>query len=108
MALTKDKQREYNKQYFQDNKDKLREQKNEKRREWAAWFVELKSALKCEICSEDHPACLEFHHEGDKDQKVAHMVHFCYSKERILKEIAKCKVYCSNCHQKHHWEEHKG
>ncbi len=26
------------------------------------------------------------------------------SKERILKEIAKCDVLCRNCHAKLHWE----
>ena len=26
-----------------------------------------------------------------------------WSKQRILDEVAKCRVLCANCHLKHHW-----
>lgn len=41
------------------------------------WFLDLKSSLKCESCAEDHPACLEFHHNdpAEKENHVSVMVH---------------------------------
>lgn len=38
---------------------------------------------------------------------IANMVGFAYSKERILREIEKCVVICSNCHRKLHWKQRK-
>lgn len=37
------------------------------------------------------------------------MVHNGSSKEKILAEIGKCTVLCSNCHKKFHWDhpEHR-
>ena len=61
--------------------------------------------MKCEICGEDHPACIDFHHKNPEEKlgDVSDMVGFAYSEDRILQEIAKCNVWCSNCHRKHHW-----
>lgn len=66
------------------------------------WFNEYKRVLKCELCSENHPATLDFHHHSHKDYSVAHMVAYGYSTRSIEKELKKCKVLCSNCHRKLH------
>lgn len=98
-------QTEYQKEHFQQNKKTYSAQLRKRREDRAKWFVSLKSQLKCEICGEDHPACLDFHHSNadEKFMGVAEMVSFAYSEERILQEIAKCNVWCANCHRKHHW-----
>tara|TARA_Y100000034_G_C6906169_1_gene420554 strand:- start:401 stop:718 length:318 start_codon:yes stop_codon:yes gene_type:complete len=71
------------------------------------WFEELKSQLKCETCGEDHPATLDFHHVdgSQKEFNISRMAKGGLGKERILAEIAKCMVLCSNCHRKIHWEK---
>jgi hypothetical protein len=68
-----------------------------------AWVDAQKIA--CIKCSEDHPACLEFHHRNpsEKDFLISQAVAKC-SLKRIQAEIAKCDVLCSNCHRKLHWE----
>lgn len=63
----------------------------------------------CKTCGENHPACLEFHHldPENKDNDIAYMVNTGYSIARILREIEKCVVLCSNCHRKLHFEMNK-
>jgi hypothetical protein len=53
------------------------------------------------------PECLHFHHDDprQKDVTVAQAVVHGWSKQRILDEVAKCRVLCANCHAKHHWNE---
>ena len=71
------------------------------------WYHAYKSTLKCSQCSESHPACLEFHHRDSKtkDKEVSMMLQSTISKEKLMKEIEKCDVLCSNCHKKHHYNE---
>lgn len=70
------------------------------------WFQELKATLKCELCPENHPACLDFHHKDKEDKilEVSIMVKL-KGKSKILTEIKKCRVLCSNCHRKLHYDE---
>lgn len=44
------------------------------------------------------PRALEFDHQGDKKQNIAHMLVQAWSVEAILEEIRKCQVRCANCH----------
>lgn len=93
--------------YYLSNKDLIIKKQREKRRQCQEWLRQYKE--KCEICGESHPACLDFHHIGDKEDGIASMMHKKNIteelKRKILKEIAKCEVLCSNCHRKVHWEE---
>lgn len=65
---------------------------------------EYKSNIQCFKCHENHPATLDFHHlnKNEKEYNVSDMV-TTQSKSRILKEIEKCVILCSNCHRKEHW-----
>jgi transcription elongation factor Elf1 len=68
------------------------------------WLRRYKKNKTCFICGEDHPACLEFHHEDPnfKNGTISNMISR-YSDEEIKEEILKCKVVCSNCHRKINW-----
>lgn len=104
----KDKKKEYHKEYhakwYQENKEKLILKARTRRRETRDWLDELKSSLHCQRCPEDDPVCLDFHHRDrtEKDFSLYRAASTGYSRERILAEIAKCDVLCSNCHRKEH------
>lgn len=61
---------------------------------------------KCLMCSENHIACLDFHHRdpATKRFKINAAYERRYSKDTILKEIEKCDILCANCHRKLHFE----
>ena len=56
----------------------------------------------CVDCGEDDLRVLEFDHrdEGDKTADVSVLLGEGHSWRRILTEIAKCDVRCSNCHRR--------
>lgn len=64
---------------------------------------DLKIRNPCVFCSEPEPCCLDFHHLDPivKDMDVSYLVRS-KSMKRLLIEIQKCVVVCSNCHRKIH------
>lgn len=70
------------------------------------WLKEYKKTLSCARCSENHPACLDFHHVVGKKMSVSVMAHAGWSIENVKLEISKCIVLCSNCHRKGHRKEY--
>jgi phage FluMu gp28-like protein len=106
-AVRKAKQAEYSKIHYEKNKKELIRKINVRKKIHKAWFVDYKKQLSCINCGEDHPATLDFHHVTpiNTNQKVHKLLSDGNTKTRILKEIAKCVVLCSNCHRKHHHDE---
>jgi protein-arginine kinase activator protein McsA len=76
------------------------------RREQLRAFVR-ESKKVCEMCGEDHPAALQFHHRNpeEKEFAISHLISRGWSKSKIQIEIDKCRVLCANCHAKLHWED---
>jgi hypothetical protein len=66
--------------------------------------------MACAKCGESAPECLHFHHidPSKKQITLADAIARGWSKERILGEMAKCRVLCANCHLKHHWDAVEG
>jgi hypothetical protein len=101
-------QKIYRQEHYLKNKSKYKAKgkvSNAKNRgENARKLKELKATLSCK-CGENHPACLDFHHRDDSTKlyAVSQMMNFTWTK--ILEEIAKCDVVCSNCHRKLHYKE---
>ena len=102
-----EKRKANRKKWYRKNKSSEIKYVKERKSKIKKWFIALKKSLKCEICDEDHPATLDFHHKDKKrkDNEVAFMAYYGYSKARILKEIEKCQVLCSNCHRKIHYDK---
>ena len=96
------------KKSYESNKDYYIKKSKRRSDEINSWFFDIKSNLKCEICGFSHVACLDFHHvnSDDKEIEVSTLV-ASGNKKRILKEIEKCIVLCSNCHRIHHFNERK-
>ena len=108
-AKKKEKQKEYAKKYYEDNKDKLIAASSRARKSKRAEFAAFKSRLSCTQCGENHPATLDFHHivPNPANKKITELLRsgrFNFAMEEIMN---KCVVLCSNCHRKHHWEENK-
>lgn len=99
---------DYLKVHYQKNKEYYKAKSTKRVSEIREWFQTYKIDLKCETCGENHPACIEFHHTKNKELEVSDTIANGWGKERILSEIAKCKVLCSNCHRKYHWKTKTG
>ena len=54
----------------------------------------------CVLCGEKDPIVLEFDHLRDKKYNISDMFQKRLSWERIIEEIKKCQVLCSNCHKR--------
>ncbi len=93
-----------NKTNYQNNPEKYLSRAKENRIEKRKWYNEVKSTLKCEKCGENHISTLDFHHIDPKKKEFP-ISRVYFSKEKILEEIKKCIVLCSNCHRKLHWDE---
>lgn len=80
----------------------------ERRREYEKWFrrmvADVKRANPCLVCGENEVCCLDFHHKNDKEKlaSIANLVRLRWSFSRVLRELKKCVILCSNCHRKLH------
>lgn len=90
--------------YYIKNAKTEKERIYKRKKELAKWLQEFKKTLKCEICSENEPCCLEFHHTDPnmKEINIALCATYGWSVQRTKNEIEKCIVICSNCHKKLH------
>lgn len=96
--------KEYYRVFGQAEKDAIYSRRRENRK----WLKEIRHSLSCEGCGETHPATLDFHHrdQSDKVIEISKAINGRgWSRDRILSEIEKCAVLCSNCHRKMHWDE---
>lgn len=109
----KEKRREYQKEYmrkwYRKNKAKHISYVRNREKKIKNWLKEYKKSLQCEECGENHPACLDFHHINPKEKRFAiGRISDYLCMNRLQDEIAKCRVLCSNCHRKKHWNERNG
>jgi len=67
---------------------------------------DLKRKLTCARCGFDDSRALEFHHKdpADKKFKISEKA-WSYSWDRVLAEVEKCDVLCSNCHRIEHFTD---
>ena len=86
--------KKYNKTYYAVH-GAIKAKHNRSRREW----VQSLKTVPCSDCGNTyHPCAMDFDHvRGSKTGNVSHLASL--KKERVLIEIAKCDVVCSNCHR---------
>ena len=99
--------RERSREYYKEKNETIRAKRKVYTQERRKWFNEYKQNLKCSECGETHPACLEFHHTDPKRKDFGIAEAICQlnlGKDKILEEINKCVVLCSNCHKKLHYK----
>lgn len=94
----------YNRHYyknFERDKQITRVGKNTKklRERYQTW----KSQQSCCVCREDAVECLDLHHVDPKEKDGNISLLLAYNSwNRVVEEIQKCVVVCSNCHRKIH------
>lgn len=71
------------------------------RRQWT--LAHKRTSDGCERCDTVDPACLDFHHTGDKTREVSHLISFGHSLSEIRQEIQRCRLLCANCHRVEHF-----
>ena len=96
-------QRGYSAKHYAENcevvKDATSRYRKRKKAEWAAF----KETLSCEVCGENNPHTLDFHHrEGEIKLDTLNNMKKTGAFGRMQEEIKKCSVLCANCHRKHH------
>ena len=93
--------------HYEKYKQKYIDKAIRRRGELQRFLDSIKVKAKCERCGFDHVACLDFHHinADDKEIGLSSAALNGWSKKRILKEVSKCKVLCSNCHRILHYNE---
>ncbi len=102
-AQCRDCQKEYRRQHYLKNRQKYIDKAAVWKRGFAQRFEEYKSGFKCSVCGEGHPACLDFHHEGDKENAVSYWAGR-GNMDMVEEEASKCVPLCSNCHRKLHYD----
>jgi hypothetical protein len=98
--------KEYRKIHYQKNKKKYIKKAKEYNKKVANWYDDFKSNLICSKCDEKRWWVLDFHH-ADPDQKEYSIAKLKNngSKPKLLKEISKCIILCSNCHRDLHYKQ---
>ena len=90
--------------WYENNKDHHRENVYDRRKklrhEAKEYVLNYLSTHPCEMCGETDPVVLEFHHIGGKEDEVSRLVHQSDSLIRVIEEISRCQVLCSNCHKR--------
>lgn len=104
----KEKNRERISQY---NKTYLRKYrsfgfKNQKKLEYC-----LYKGGRCEICgfeaNQDTIAAFDFHHLNPEEKEFTPSDMLMLKKEKVLKELDKCQLLCSNCHRILHHRQYR-
>jgi len=99
----KHKQIEYQRQWLRDKKKKGFNPNKIARDKKRALVESIKDSKSCVVCGENDNVCLDFHHyNNDKHIGVSQLMMNKVPDKRIIEEIEKCTVLCSNCHRKVH------
>ena len=98
-------QKAYRQKHYEANKAKYKDKAKERKTEFLRWWQDYKRNLVCQQCGEDHPATLDFHHTNpsEKEGNVSTLLRN-ENKTKLLAEVAKCVILCSNCHRKLHYD----
>ena len=81
-------------------KEKTMTRTKDKRNKIIKYIQEYKTGKMCTDCKEEYPYwILEFDHLYDKSFTISSFSNFTNSLDRIIEEISKCEIVCSNCHK---------
>lgn len=76
MRVSKEKNAEYQRQWYARNRELQKSRVKERKQELSEWFKKLKATLECSKCKQNHPATLDFHHVNPDEKEVNISVSF--------------------------------
>lgn len=91
---------EYQKLYYHSNA-KQKERIKENAKKYRLYVQSLKDNQPCKDCKVKYPYyVMHFDHlpKYKKEFEIATAVNFKFTKEKLIKELAKCELVCANCH----------
>ena len=96
-------QREAERRWYRANREQVFARKNRKKAELRALARQAKERP-CADCGLEYPYyVMDFDHvEGQKSMIISDLVNF-GGRARLLAELEKCDVVCSNCHRERTW-----
>ena len=101
MARDAERQRAAKRRYYDRNKV-VYLQRNRLKRDELREIIRAAKEVPCADCGGQYPYyVMDFDHraEGEKVIEVAQIVALNWNKNRLLAEIEKCDIVCSNCHR---------
>lgn len=88
-----------------ENRDRVNEWRTARRRETRDFIRSLKRGRPCDMCGGLFPPTAMDWDHIDPTQKSFEIcqegIREMYSQEKLLEEIAKCRLICANCHRIH-------
>jgi len=95
--------RDANRKYYEANKAKFAARNKAKQQEFVA-IIHTHKSKPCADCKVQYPYyVMDFDHLGDKKFEISQRGNIS-SVKKLLDEIAKCDVVCSNCHRTRTWQ----
>ena len=94
--------REYDAEWYRTNKAKRKAKVRADRLSQVEWLDSLKRDKPCGDCGRIYPPyVMEWDHlpGTEKTLVLSDVRRAAHSRERILREIAKCELVCANCHR---------
>jgi len=104
----KDRENARTKKYYEENKEHMREWHKKYGKQKHIEYKKILEQLKtngCSICGyKKCSQCLEFHHVNPKNKKFQiNAIGIARDDKKIVIELNKCILLCSNCHQEIEW-----
>jgi hypothetical protein len=105
-SMCKECRKNYHREHYLKNKEKYIKNTQNYKNIIIEWFINEKKKLKCKKCGENKFWLLDFHHREskEKDIEISKLARI-GSKKRLIEEMKKCDVLCSNCHRDLHYQE---
>jgi hypothetical protein len=88
-----------------DRKSKIRINSKDKISKNRSIVNDIKTNSKCYLCGDERHYVLDFHHivSEEKDSVIGKLVKSKCSEKKLLIEVGKCVLLCSNCHRELHF-----
>ena len=90
--------RRNSKSHYERNKSYYVDKALKRKTSYKIRFYKFLETLECVDCGISDPRVLEFDHISEKTANVSEMLNNQVAWEKLMAEIAKCDVVCSNCH----------